>query len=221
MVLSVNRKPNVDMSKFRVCMHKLSWSDFMGVYGRRPQFLIFAMLLKPFKSKLLEVEDVFEYPDFQMVDQTLPVMDKAVEVIERKGFRNLGVYHKKASGDGLGHVTTLHYMEEAGTIGATCITLKRDEPIDVTTAFITKLKSGKVLLTSNPLTSMPPPGFVDRKLLRGATNEELLSTHLMRIKGKRFEWSDLTDEQVKLSHLEYVESGRNYFIECGVYELLA
>ncbi len=205
-------------------MHRLPLAGFINVYRRQPHLLLLALLLKPFKAKCLETELYHIVPAYRMLDHELTgrcseAFEAATEVLEVNGFRRVGFDHQDAIGGTPEMTAALHYRDNIGTIAITCITQRsgQRDRFEVATALATRMVSGSVVQTTNPIASMPPPPFLDRRLLRQAEVSQLIAEHLPRITKEDAVWRDLTDEDVIMNHQEFVEDLNQYFRGCGVY----
>jgi len=197
--------------------------DFISVYRRNYPLLLLAILLKPFKAKCLETDQVHSPPIFRTNANDLGRYSEALGepagALEANGFRRVAVDHLAAVGSEPGMTAVLHYRSDIGTIAITCLTHERrqGDPIEVVTGLITRISSGRVVQTSNPVTSMPPPSFMDRVIFRKAEVDQLIEAHLPRIAKKATAWDALSDEEVIREHLAFVEEWNQYFRKCGVY----
>jgi hypothetical protein len=209
-------------------MHRLPLRGFIGVFRKKPHLLLLALLLKPFKPKCLETEQSHSEATFHLKDHGLNdqgaealALEAAMRVLEGNGFRRVAFDHLEAEGGAPAISTVLHYRGDIGTIAVTCLTHGQGEsdrePFDVCTGLITRIASGRVVVTSNPASSMHPPPFVDRKLLRRAGVGQLIAAHLPRIAKESPTSNALSDEEVIRAHQAFVEDSNQYYRECGVY----
>ena len=190
------------MKRYRVYFHRLSWKDFFKFLLRKPWLLPMGVLLKPFRSSVLESWASFH--EFRLSDVPKSVSTKHTrwheEVLKGADIPDLRFigWDISAGNPEVCSTCKIHYSPEKGVVVMTNLTETRanERVMDHRIGCVSCSSAGVYLVTTNGYEDMPASSFTARERVAKASSRTLLRRHRDRMERTENVWLGLSDDEI-------------------------